>query len=126
MTAAEQDLRGDVAICLMALFSWVEFHGGRTVLIDDTIERFITAGGSADLSITRAIGTARSSLARYLQFQKVPPAWLPASVLAIINTPWCASEVQAQVDPKVDATPANKLNSKEEETDGPYIFSYYR
>jgi hypothetical protein len=92
MSEAEQDLRSDVAVCLMALFSWVEFHGGRTVLIDDTIARFICAGRPADTGITRAFGNARSSLARYLQHQKAPPSWLPASVLALINTPWCAAE----------------------------------
>jgi len=120
MSAAEQDLRGDTAIAIMALLTWAEFHGGRTALIDGTIERFVTAGGDRDPQISRALANAKSSLARYLQHQKAPPKWLPASVLALINEPWCAAEVPCSDDPEVNTTPNDETD---EDGDG---FSHYR
>jgi hypothetical protein len=64
--ALEQDLHGEVAICLAALLTWAEFHGGRTALIDGTISRFVCAGRPHDHGIDRAITTTSRALARYL------------------------------------------------------------
>ena len=85
--AAESDLRGEVALCLMALFVWAEFHGGLDPWIDRTVERFITAGQPADAGITRAIANTRRALARHLDNGGRVPAWLPASVLALLQGP---------------------------------------
>ncbi len=89
----EQDLRGQVAICLMALFCWVEHHGGRTVLIDGTVERFIAASGTCDPQISRAIRNTRSVLARYLASGAAVPSWLPPSILELLQEPWCARDL---------------------------------
>jgi hypothetical protein len=80
----EQDLRGETALCLMALYCWVEHHGGRTALIGDTIARFITAGGTPDPQISRAIANTRRALARYLERNNAAPAWLPQSLIDLI------------------------------------------
>lgn len=101
----ESDLRGETAVCLMALMTWAEFHGGRTALIDGTIERFVTAGKPADPQITRAITNTRSALARYLERNGTAPAWLPASVLELINTPWCAADSAPSSAPRTDSLP---------------------
>lgn len=85
MSAAEQDLHGQVAICLMALFCWIEHHGGRTVLIDGTVERFIAAGGTSDPQISRAISNTRAVLARYVASGTAVPAWLPQSIVNLLK-----------------------------------------
>jgi len=87
MTAFEEDLRGETALCLMALFCWIEHHGGRTVLIDGTIERFITAGKPHDPQISRAITNTRRALARHLQHGGHAPAWLPESIISLLKEP---------------------------------------
>ena len=83
--ALESDLHGQVAICLMALLSWAEFHGGRTALIDGTVERFVTAGKPADPQISRAIEHTSRALARYLERNTAAPAWLPPTILALLQ-----------------------------------------
>jgi hypothetical protein len=85
VTAAEQDLRGDTALAVMALLTWAEFHGGRTVLIDGTIERFITTGGPPDPQVSRALANTRRALSRYLEHGNAAPAWLPHSILTLIT-----------------------------------------
>jgi len=85
LTGTEQDLRGEVALCLMALLSWAEFHGGLTPLIDGTVERFITAGRPADPGITRAIANTRSALARYVANGGHIPSWFPPSLTALLE-----------------------------------------
>ena len=83
--AADADLRGEVALCLMALLTWGESHGGLTPLIDGTVARFIAAPGPADPAITRAIDHTRAALARYVATGAAVPAWLPPSVLALLT-----------------------------------------
>jgi hypothetical protein len=85
--ALEEDLRGETALCLMALFSWSEFHGGLAPWIDRTVEKFLTVGQPADPQITRAITNTRRALARYLATGAAVPRWLPASVLALLKEP---------------------------------------
>ena len=105
MTAAEQDLHGQVAICLMALLSWAEFHGGRTALIDDTISRFVCAGRPHDAGIDRAFSHTRIALARYLEHCARPPAWLPPSVLALLKAPVEAHRSDALSAPSPSENP---------------------
>jgi hypothetical protein len=83
--ALEQDLHGEVAVCLAALFSWAEFHGGRTALIDGTISRFICAGRPHDHGIDRAIEHTRRALTRHLERNNAAPAWLPQSIITLIT-----------------------------------------
>ena len=82
MTAAESDLRGEVALAIMALMTWAEFHGGLSPLIDGTVERFINAG-KPDAGISRAITNTRRAIARYLEHGRRTPA----SVLALLKEP---------------------------------------
>jgi hypothetical protein len=78
MTTAETDLRGEVALCLMALLTWAEFHGGITPIIGGTVERFITAGKPADPGISRAINNTRRALAYHLEHGgRTPTKWPP-------------------------------------------------
>jgi hypothetical protein len=100
MTAAESDLRGETALAIMALLTWAEFHGGITPIIDGTVERFITAGKPHDAGINRAIANTRSALARYIANGGRTPAWLPASVLSLVNEPWCAADLATTSIPK--------------------------
>ena len=87
MTAAEHDLRGEVALAIMALLTWAEFHGGITPIIDGTVERFITTGRPADPGITRAIDHTRKALARYLGNGGRVPSWFPPSLAALLQAP---------------------------------------
>lgn len=81
----ESDLRGEVALAIMALLTWAEFHGGRTALIDGTVERFITAGKPADSQVSRAIEHTRRALARYLERGGITPAWFPKSINDLVT-----------------------------------------
>jgi hypothetical protein len=84
-SVAEQDLRGDVAVCLMALISWAERTGGLTPLIDGTVERFLCSGRPCDPGISQAIDRARLSLGKYIANGGNVPSWLPASVLGLLT-----------------------------------------
>jgi hypothetical protein len=98
MTAAESDLRGEVALAIMALMTWAEFHGGLSPLIDGTVERFINAG-KPDAGISRAITNTRRAIARYLEHGGRAPEWLPASVLTLLKEP--------VANPQFDSLPTN-------------------
>ena len=98
MNAPEQDLRGETALCLMALLTWGEFHGGSPALIDGTIARFIAAPGPADPQISRAIANTRSALARHLEHGGHTPTWLPASVLALLQEPTTAKSSENRTE----------------------------
>ncbi|MGD0836916.1 MAG: hypothetical protein ABSB49_09775 [Polyangia bacterium] len=80
----EADLRGEVALALMALLTWAEFHGARAPEIGITIEKFL-ALGKPDTGISRAIAKVRSLLGRYLAHGGTAPEWLPPSVLALLS-----------------------------------------
>jgi hypothetical protein len=71
MNASEEVLRGETALCLMAL------------LIDGTVERFVTVGQS-DPQVGRAIEHTRAALARFAGGAKVP-AWLPQSIVTLLQ-----------------------------------------
>jgi hypothetical protein len=86
MNAAETDLRGEVALAIMALMTWAEFHGGLSPLIDGTVERFINAG-KPDAGISRAITNTRRAIARYLEHGGRTPAWVPVSVANLLKEP---------------------------------------
>ena len=98
-TVNDSDLRGEVALAIMALLSWAEFHGGRTALIDDTVERFVTAG-TGDPAITRSLDKLRSMLANYVKRGGHVPSWFPSSLLKVIGSPCCARDLRPQSIPE--------------------------
>ena len=92
MNAAEADLRGEVALAIMACLTWAEFHGGATPLLDGTVDRWLTVGKPDDPGIGRALAKLRSMLARYVGSGGQAPEWFPASLLKAIGEPWCAGD----------------------------------
>jgi hypothetical protein len=55
MTAAESDLRGEVALAILAYLSWAEYHGGAKSLLDGSVAARLTAGRLDDSGISRAL-----------------------------------------------------------------------
>lgn len=64
--ATEFDLHGEVALAIMAYFTWAAFHGGATPLLDGTVDRWLTVQRPDDPGISRALVKLRSMLARYV------------------------------------------------------------
>jgi len=95
MTAAEQDLCGEVALAVMAYLTWAQFHGGATRLLDGTVDRWLTSGKPDDPQISRSLVKLRSMLARYVDRGGHVPEWFPPKLLEAIGTPWCAAELKA-------------------------------
>ena len=85
MNAAESDLRGEVALAIMAFLTWAEFHGGAGTLLDGTVDRWLCAARPYDPQIARALANTRAALARYLARSGRAPEWLPASLAALIE-----------------------------------------
>jgi hypothetical protein len=85
MNAAESDLRGEVALAIMAFLTWAQFHGGVTPLLDGTVDRWLCAGRPHDPQIARALTNTREALARYLAGGGRVPQWLPASLAMLIQ-----------------------------------------
>ncbi len=110
MTATESDLRGEVALAIMALLTWAAFHGGATSLLDGTVDRWLCAGRPDDPGIGRALVKLRSQLALYLEQGGHVPEWFPASLLKAIGEPWCAGDLATKgraSDARTDALPAH-------------------
>jgi hypothetical protein len=109
MNAAESDLRGEVALAIMAYLTWAEFHGGATPLLDGTVDRWLCAGKPDDPGIGRALVKLRSQLARYVDHGGHVPEWFPASLLKAIGEPWCPRDLAKEEpfsDRLTDALPA--------------------
>jgi hypothetical protein len=87
MTAAEQDLRGEICLSILAFLTFAEFHGGSAPLIDGTIDKWLCAGRPHDPQIARALTNTRRALAHYLEHGGRTPAWLPASVANLLKEP---------------------------------------
>ena len=87
MTAAESDLRGEVALAIMALLTWAQFHGGATPLLDGTVDRWLCAGRPYDSQISRSLVKLRSQLARYVGHGGHVPEWFPKSLLEALKEP---------------------------------------
>ena len=99
MTAAEQDLRGEVALAIMAYLTWAEFHGGATPLLDGTVDRWLCAGRPYDPQVARALTNTRTALARFVGSGGRVPAWLPASLLEALKEPASDGETDALPGP---------------------------
>jgi hypothetical protein len=85
MTAAEEDLRGETALAVMAYLTWAQFHGGAAPLLDGTVDRWLCVGRPYDPQIARALTNTRRALARYLERAGHSPEWIPSSLLEAIN-----------------------------------------
>ena len=96
-SALEQDLRGEVALAILAYLSWSEFHGGAGSLLDGSVDRWLTSGRPDDPGIARALVKLRSMLARYIDRGGKVPAWVPPSLLKAIGEPWCARDLAPKV-----------------------------
>jgi hypothetical protein len=92
-TMSDSDLRGEVALAIMAFLTFAEFHGGAAPLLDGTIDRWLTAGRPDDPGISRALVKLRSMLARHIDRGGHVPEWVPASLLEAIGEPWCSRDV---------------------------------
>ena len=87
MTAVESDLRGEVALAIMAYLTWAQFHGGAAPLLDGTVGRWLCAGRPYDPQIARALTNTQRALARYMGHGGRAPEWLPASLLEALKEP---------------------------------------
>jgi hypothetical protein len=87
MNAAEQDLRGEICLAILAFLAFAEFHGGAAPLLDGTIDRWLCAGKPADPQIARALRNTRRVLNHYIASGGRIPAWVPASLLAALKEP---------------------------------------
>ena len=99
MTAAESDLRGEVALAVMAYLTWAEFHGGATPLLNGTVDRWLTAGKPDDPQIARALTNTRRALDRYVGHSGRTPEWFPASLLEALNAPCTDTQSAATKSP---------------------------
>jgi hypothetical protein len=112
-TVVESDLRGDVAIAIMAFLSFAEmYRGGARVVLDGAIADWITIGKPADPQISRALLKLRSMLARYVDRGGVP-SWFPPSLLAALGEPWCAAELAPTAQSNLPKTETETRNQKE-------------
>lgn len=103
---AESDLRGEVALAIMAYLTWAQFHGGETVLLDGTVDRWLCAGKPDDPQISKSLVKLRLMLARYVNRGGHVPEWVPKSLLAALGEPWCARDLAPSSAPQSDALPA--------------------
>ena len=95
MNAAESDLRGEVALAIMAYLTWAEFHGGASPLLDGTVDRWLCAGRPYDPQIARALTNTQRALARYVGHGGRAPEWLPASLLEALKEPLAVAQTDA-------------------------------
>ena len=83
--AADADLRGEVALAIMAFLTWATFHGDAGALLDGSVDRWLTAGQPADPGIARALTNTRRALSRYIGDGGRVPAWVPPSLAALLT-----------------------------------------
>jgi hypothetical protein len=87
VNAAESDLRGEVALAIMAFLTWAEFHGGAGALLDGSVSRWLTVCRPADHGIARALTNTRRALVRYIAHGGQVPGWVPASLAEALREP---------------------------------------
>ena len=95
MSAAESDLRGEVALAIMAFLTWAEFHGGAGTLLDGSVSRWLTVCRPADPGIARALANTRRALGRYIAHGGQVPEWVPASLAEALKEPGTATQPDA-------------------------------
>ena len=106
MNAAEQDLRGEVALAIMAMLTWSEAHGGTKMLLDGSVSKWLTTGRPDVPGIARALKKLRYQLAQFIARGGHVPAWFPASLLKALGEPCCARDLTPSSATQPDALPA--------------------
>jgi len=106
MTAAEQDLRGDTTLAILAYLAWSDAHSDARKMLDGSIAAWLTAGKPDDPGIGRALVKLRSQLARYVGSGGHVPGWFPASLLRALGEPCCARDLAPSSATETDALPA--------------------
>ena len=90
----EADARGAVTLCILALRSWGEYHGGLTPTIAGVVERYLEHN-DPDIGVTRTADKLRALLARY----DSPPAWIPESLVTLLRSVPSTVRNERQVTP---------------------------
>jgi hypothetical protein len=103
MTAAEQDLRGDTTLAILAYLAWSDAHSDARKMLDGSIAAWLTAGKPDDPGIGRALVKLRSQLARYVARGGHVPRWFPASLLRALGEPCCARDLAPVAATSTDA-----------------------
>jgi hypothetical protein len=85
MNSAEQDLRGDTALAILAYLAWSDAHCDARKMLDGSIAAWLTAGRPDDPGIGRALVKLRSQLARYVDHGGHVPEWFPPSLLKALG-----------------------------------------
>jgi hypothetical protein len=93
MNAAEQDLRGDTTLAILAYLAWSDGHCDARRMLDGSIAAWLTAGRPDDPGIARALKKLRSQLAQFVAHGGHVPSWFPASLLKAIGEPCCARDL---------------------------------
>jgi len=101
----ENDLRGEVALAILAWLAWSDSHCDARRMLDGSIAAWLTAGKPDDSQISRSLVKLRSMLARFIDHGGAVPSWFPPSLLKAINTPWCAHDLAPSAD-KISAAAA--------------------
>jgi len=120
MTALEQDLRGEVALAIMAMLAWSEAHGGTQMLLDGSVSKWLTSGKPDDPGIGRALVKLRSQLGRFVGSGGHVPPWFPASLLKALGEPCCARDLAPSSATETDAlsAPSPSENPRRQAVDG--------
>jgi len=85
MNSAEQDLRGDTALAIMAYLAWSDSHCDARKMLDGSISAWLTAGRPDDPQISRSLVKLRSMLAHFIDRGGAVPTWFPPKLLDAIN-----------------------------------------
>jgi hypothetical protein len=119
-TALEQDLRGEVALGILAYLAWADAHSDASKMLDGSIAAWLTAGKPDDPGIARALVKLRSQLAHYVDRGGHVPGWFPASLLKAIGEPCCARDLVPSAATRTDALPmrAPSENSPKQAVNG--------
>ena len=81
----ESDLRGEVALAIMAYLAWAEAHGGTKMLLDGSVSKWLTSGKPDDPGIARALLKLRNLLARFVASGGQVPSWFPPSLATLLQ-----------------------------------------
>jgi hypothetical protein len=114
MNAAESDLRGEVALAILAYLAWSDAHSDASKMLDGSIAAWLTAGKPDDPGIARALLKLRSMLARYVDRGGRVPEWFPASLLKALGEPCCARDLAAKAPVEAHRTDALSAPSPSE------------
>jgi hypothetical protein len=99
MTAAEEILRGEVTLAILAYLAWSDSHCDARKMLDGSISAWLTAGRPDDAGINRALAKLRGLLAHHVQHGGHTPEWFPKSLLEALKEPSTVSETHNETQP---------------------------